>query len=305
MTTDRDLPPDSALEARPGRQAAIFTGTVLVLCLGLSLALPHRELTPLIAALLPTAAVALTILITTRKGGRRAEWAAVSFRPPRPRFLLAAVALPVAVASASFGIAAAIGVVQLTAPQLGNVWSLLTNVVITAVAFTLLFLGEEIGWRGYLLPRLANLMSGRRAAIATGATHAVFHLPLLLLTTTYQSAGNRWIVVPAVLVTITLAGIPYAWLRWSSGSVWPVAVMHAIFNDAMGRWTTIAVAASPAALAYTTTETGLVTVVLMIVLGALLLGVGHRTFEAGAQTSRTQFRRRGDVSSIESGVLKP
>ena len=147
-------------------------------------------------------------------------------------------------------------------------------------------------------------MSGRRAAVATGAIHAIFHLPLLLLTTTYQSAGNRWIVVPAVLVTITLAGIPYAWLRWSSGSIWPVAVMHAVFNDAMGRWATIAVAASPAALAYTTTETGLVTVALMIVLGALLLTAGHRTFEAGAQTSRTQFRR-GEDSPIEHGVLKP
>ena len=304
MTTERDLSPNSIHRARPGRQAAIFTGTVLVLCLGLALALPHRELTPLIAALLPTAAVAITILITTRKGRRRAEWAAVSFRPPRLRYLLAAVALPVAVASASFGIAAAIGVVQLTAPQIGNVWSMLTNLVLTAMAFTLLFLGEEIGWRGYLLPRLANLMSGRRAAIATGAIHAIFHLPLLLLTTTYQSAGNRWIVVPAVLVTITLAGIPYAWLRWSSGSIWPVAVMHAIFNDAMGRWTTIAVAASPAALAYTTTETGLVTVALMIVLGAILLTAGHRTFEAGAQTSRTRFRR-GEDSPIEHGVLKP
>ncbi len=305
MTADRDREANPAHRDRAGRQASIFVGIVLVLCLVLSLALPHRELTPLIAALLPTAAVALTILVTTRKGRRRAEWAAVSFRPPRITALLTAVALPVGIATASFGIAAAIGVVRLTTPDLGNIPRLLANLLLTAVAFTLLFLGEEIGWRGYLLPRLANLMSGRRAAIATGAVHAVFHLPLLLLTTTYQSAGNRWIVVPAVLVTITLAGIPYAWLRWSSGSIWPVAVMHAVFNDAMGRWTTIAVATSPAALAYTTTETGLVTVVLMVILGALLLTVGHRTFAAGAQTSRSEFRQRGDVSPIEHGASKP
>ena len=78
-------------------------------------------------------------------------------------------------------------------------------------------------------------------------------------------------------------------------------------NSCAKTWSSDAemVAASPAALAYTTTETGLVTVALMIVLGALLLTVGHRTFEAGEQTSRTQFRRREDVSSIESGVLKP
>jgi membrane protease YdiL (CAAX protease family) len=305
MNLYRDRPAAWTDRAGAGQQAMIFVGIVLVLCLGLSLALPHRELTPLIAALLPTAAVALTILVTRRKGERRGEWAAVSFRPPGIAALLTAVALPVGIATASFGIAAAIGVVRLTTPSLGNTGSLLANLVLTAVAFTLLFLGEEIGWRGYLLPRLANLMSGRRAAIATGAIHAVFHLPLLLLTTTYQSAGNRWIVVPAVLVTITLAGIPYAWLRWSSGSIWPVAVMHAVFNDAMGRWTTVAVATSPASLAYTTTETGLVTVALMIVLGAVVLTVGHRTFEAGARTARSRFGRGEVLPSLEHGVLKP
>jgi len=270
--------PAPNVRARAARQAALFTGVVLALCLGLSLALPHRELTPMIAALLPTLAVALTILITTRSGARRTEWAGIGFRPPTGRSVLIAVALPIAIASVSFGIAAAIGVVHLRIPRFDGGLSVLADIAVMAVVFSLLFLGEEIGWRGYLLPRLANLMSRRWAALTTGALHAAFHLPLLLITTTYQSAGNRWIVVPAVLLTITLAGIPYAWLRWSSGSIWPVAVMHATFNEAMGRWSTIATAASPAALAYTTTETGLVTLALMVVLGAGLFGLCGRTF---------------------------
>jgi hypothetical protein len=67
--------------------------------------------------------------------------------------------------------------------------------------------------------RLAELMSGRRAAVVTGASHATFHLPLLVLTTTYQSEGKRWIVVPVVMVTLTLAGVWYGWLRlWSGAS---------------------------------------------------------------------------------------
>ena len=64
-----------------------------------------------------------------------------------------------------------------------------------------------------MLFRVAELTSGRRAALVTGAFHAIYHLPLLLLTTTYQSAGNRWIVVPMVMVTLTLAGVWYGWLR--------------------------------------------------------------------------------------------
>jgi membrane protease YdiL (CAAX protease family) len=71
------------------------------------------------------------------------------------------------------------------------------NVALTTIIFAVVFLGEEIGWRGYLLFRLAELMSGRRAARVTDAFHAIFHLPLLVLTTTYQSEGSagssyRW-----------------------------------------------------------------------------------------------------------------
>jgi hypothetical protein len=52
----------------------------------------------------------------------------------------------------------------------------------------------------------------------TGAFHAIFHLPLLVLTTTtYQSERNRWIDLPIVMVTLTLAGVWYGWLRFVVG----------------------------------------------------------------------------------------
>ena len=107
------------------------------------------------------------------------------------------------------------------------------NLAVTTIIFAVVFLGEEIGWRGYLLLRLAELTSGRRAALLTGAFHAIFHLPLLVLTTTYQSEGNRWIVVPMVMVTLTLAGVWYGWLRLWSGSIWPVSLSHSAFNNLM------------------------------------------------------------------------
>ena len=158
MSRRPDTSMHPTIRARPAVQASLFVGVVLILCLALSVALPHRELTPLIAALLPTIAVALTILVTTRAGQRRAAWATVGFRRPTVRSVLIAVALPVAVASASFAIAAALGVVQLIPPNLNNIQALLVDVTITATIFTLLFLAEEIGWRGYLLPRLATIM---------------------------------------------------------------------------------------------------------------------------------------------------
>lgn len=88
------------------------------------------------------------------------------------------------------------------------------------------------------------------------------------------------------MITITAGGVVYAWSRWSSGSIWPPSAMHAAFNQAMGRWSTIVVATSPAALAYTTTEIGLVTVCLMSILSGYLLLRRRALFERGAHEAR-------------------
>lgn len=269
-----------------GRQALFFIGTVVGLCVVLALALPHWELTPLIAALLPAVAVVLLTVASPGHGKGRAAWAGLGFRRPRIRDLLIAVGLSASVSSTSFAIAAAIGVVDIPAISLGELGALLVRAVIMTAVFTPVFLCEEVGWRGYLLPRLATMTSGRLAAVATGVIHAAFHLPLLLITTTYQSAGNRLIIVPTVMITITAGGVVYAWSRWSSGSIWPPSAMHAAFNQAMGRWSAIIVATSPAALAYTTTETGLVTVCLMIIVSGYLLLRRRAVFETGAREAR-------------------
>ena len=65
-------------------------------------------------------------------------------------------------------------------------------------------IGEEIGWRGYLLPHLMKL-GQLRASITTGFLHGVWHLPLLLLTPFYHQDGNRWIVVALFLVALPQA----------------------------------------------------------------------------------------------------
>ena len=44
---------------------------------------------------------------------------------------------------------------------------------------SVVILGEEIGWRGFLLPRVQELTDKRRAAVVTGFMHGLFHLPLI------------------------------------------------------------------------------------------------------------------------------
>ena len=213
---------------------------------------------------------ALTMAVAVRRGQRRAILATIGFHPRRGRGLLIAVVGPVLIGALSFGVAAAFGVVRF--PGLGAVSvSGLLNILVGAVVSTVVFLGEEIGWRGYLLFRLAEVTSARVAAILTGAFHAIFHLPLLLLTTTYQSAGQRWIVVPMAMITITLAGVWYGWLRLSSGSIWPVCLSHSAFNNVMESLAGVALVSSAATMVYVTTETGVVTMVITVLVAAFLL----------------------------------
>ena len=77
--------------------------------------------------------------------------------------------------AASFGLAYLFGVVSFD-----GLLGLLIFSPLNIVLMTVLVLGEEIGWRSYLLPRLASIMPIRRASVVTGFLQGLLHLPLLL-----------------------------------------------------------------------------------------------------------------------------
>lgn len=122
-------------------------------------------------------------------------------------------------------------------------------------------------------------MANRRAAPAlVGFLHGVWHLPLMLLTTAYHPVGNRFIVVPIFLATLTVAGIFFGYLRDASGSIWPVIITHGTFNAVLGTLDDSAVSDTPLTAEYLTGETGLFTLAAVMIGVVILtgLGTGHR-----------------------------
>ncbi len=90
-------------------------------------------------------------------------------------------------------------------------------------------LGEEIGWRGFALPRLQHDGSAARATLVLGVLWALWHLPAFFYLDTYQQMG-LW-MFPFLAVTIVCGAVVYTWLYNSTGgSVLMVAVFHASFN---------------------------------------------------------------------------
>ncbi len=50
-------------------------------------------------------------------------------------------------------------------------------------------LGEELGWRGFLLPRAQALWGVRAGTLATGVIWALWHLPMFFVLATYREMG--------------------------------------------------------------------------------------------------------------------
>lgn len=91
--------------------------------------------------------------------------------------------------------------------------------------------GEEVGWRGYALPRLARFMGLGGASLLLGLVWAFWHLPLFFL----QGSGSDGQSFPIYFLHVTALSVAMAWLFWKTrGSLLLVMVMHASVNNTTG-----------------------------------------------------------------------
>lgn len=89
--------------------------------------------------------------------------------------------------------------------------------------------GEELGWRGFLVPALARRLSFGRTALVSGVIWAAWHVPLIAFAD-YNAGTPTWYAVLCFAVMVVALSVPFAWLRLRSGSVWPAAILHASHN---------------------------------------------------------------------------
>jgi membrane protease YdiL (CAAX protease family) len=113
--------------------------------------------------------------------------------------------------------------------------ALIGRIAINAVAGLLivsfLALFEEVGWRGWLLPRMKDRIGGRRAVVAVSLIWALWHIP-------FQLSGIQHIDgVSPVRLALTLplgtaaAGLIIGWLWLRTKSIWLAAIAHGAMNN--------------------------------------------------------------------------
>lgn len=184
---------------------------------------------------------------------QREGWGDVSFRlggTVGRRALLQAFAFPLGVAALAYGTAWVTGLATfdpptedaLVLPQWrwmveisGEPWvrfvkALGLHLTAGAVLGCLWAAGEELGWRGYLVPRLLDARVPG-ALVLSGLIWSMWHWPLVLFAGGHFNPSRVLTALLFALVVIPV-GVGMARLRLESGSMWPPIVLHGIWNEA-------------------------------------------------------------------------
>ena len=207
----------------PHAQALLFGILALSLAAAASIA-GGRFLDPY--GWIPLAAAVLVILAG---GGLRcrATWRGFAIGTAGFNAWLPAIALPSVVLTAGYLVAVLTGNAQLGLGGKNPVVFAVATIAVVA-AGSLQAIGEELGWRGYLLPRLADL--GRvRAGLISGPLWAVWHAPLIYIAAAYHTGAGPLYMLPFGITIVAMSFVANE-LRMSSGSSWPAVIFHGAHN---------------------------------------------------------------------------
>ncbi|WP_151736580.1 CPBP family intramembrane glutamic endopeptidase [Paenibacillus tengchongensis] len=171
-----------------------------------------------------------SVQMSGRQGVR--QWAKRAFSPAFPlKWLLLSAGLPLAYGA----VAAAVHTLITGSPPDLNKFGLTSdlpagfNVWMTSVVWIFTFgLGEESGWRGYLLPELHKRYSLSASALLVAGVWMLWHLPAFWFNESYMGMGFG---VVGWAISISYGSVVLAWI--CAGSRWsliPVIIWHAIFD---------------------------------------------------------------------------
>ncbi len=210
----------------------------------LGLALAHRRVGPrfdpvyLLGLVGPLAGAFATTAIADGRGGVRALAARmIQVRGVGLRWWFVALGGPFAVYAATYVVLAAYSMFLL-APIVLPTWASLgtfdgfpvTNAAVLLLALVVVNgLGEETGWRGFLLPELQRRHSPLVASLVVAACWGPWQLPALLVADTYRALP--FAMMPMFFLGLVARSIVLTWLyNRGGGSVALAATFHGAYN---------------------------------------------------------------------------
>ena len=96
----------------------------------------------------------------------------------------------------------------------------------------LLELGEEVGWRGYLLWFQVEKYGARKAVLVNGFEWGLAHMPLIYLGFNYsnENPGDPWSNMALMMLVCMAMGIIFSYVTLKTGNCMYAAIMHGVVN---------------------------------------------------------------------------
>jgi membrane protease YdiL (CAAX protease family) len=110
--------------------------------------------------------------------------------------------------------------------------SLLQVLIVGPVINIIPTMGEELGWRGYLLPKLRTLFSDRLSLVLSGVIWGLWHAPVIILGHNYGTnyLGYPYLGILMMLLFCVSMGIIVGYFTIKINSVIPAAMVHSAIN---------------------------------------------------------------------------
>ena len=90
-------------------------------------------------------------------------------------------------------------------------------------------LGEEIGWRGFLVPELSKVVGFGGVGLISGLMWSAYHFPVLIFAD-YNAGTPVWFGLTCFTLGVIAESFILAWLTLRSDSLWPAAFLHGSHN---------------------------------------------------------------------------
>jgi uncharacterized protein len=177
----------------------------------------------------PTVAAIIASRLESGRSGMNALLAQAGRWRVRPIWYIAAIFIPGLIMLTAFLLWRLLGAPALPAPP-PAAW---ISIPILIVALLLPALFEEIGWRGYALPRLQTRNNALSASLLLGIIQAFWHLPIWFI----PGMGFEGLPFPYYALLVTGLSVLAGWLYNSTGgSVLIVGLLHAAINSFPAPW---------------------------------------------------------------------
>lgn len=231
--------------------AILFALTYLIQCIGIFIGGEESALfKPLVALTMFLPAIgAIVYLMKTKQGLAYIDW-----KLRKPWYIIAGLTVPSIITLGGIWIFEKIGwgvnrayaikgqVVQdIDVPLfLGtseqSIYFFIANFLVTGIGFSLMIslltVGEEIGWRGFLQKKLLEKNSLLRSLVFLGLIWGFWHFPLILNGMNYPEYPylGAFLIFPVATVFISFF---LGWLTINSKSIWPAVFAHGGVNSIM------------------------------------------------------------------------